>query len=144
MCDFIVISSNSPEDLSKIQHDTVCFSKDIDFEPPLSLLKYDNQYRLFEKNAPCGCFFRVLDPNIGMIEPQEWLTEDEDSLNNTKFVYDTIKRLLADSYQVDCISIWTNQQPDDKVHSYGEINLNTISRNEFAFLFQSYFEYCLE
>lgn len=141
MCDFIVISTNSSEDLSHLEHDTACFSKDIRFEQPLELLKYHNQYRLFEKESACGCFFRVFDPNLGMIAPQEWLDESNDNLDNTYFAYDHIKRLLSEGYQVDCISIWTGQTPDDEVFDYGTVNLDQIDRDTFAFLFQTYFNY---
>ena len=65
-------------------------------------------------------------------------------LHNTYFAYDTIKRLLSEGYQVDCISIWTSQTEEDSVYDYGEVNLNKISRDEFAFLFQHYFIYTLE
>lgn len=144
MCDFIVISTDSPEDLSKLDHDTACFSKDTGYETPLELLKYPNRYRLFVKAYPCGCFFRMVDPNFGMIEPQDWSDEDDDELYNTYFAYDTIKRLLSEGYQVDCISIWTSQTEEDSVVDYGTVNLNKISRDEFAFLFQHYFTYILE
>lgn len=143
MCDFIVISTNSPEDLAQLEHDTAYFSKDIGFEKPLEMLQHPNRYRLFEKTSNCGCYFRVFDPNLGMMAPEDWLEEDDETLHNTYFAYDHIKRLLTEGYKVDCISIWTSQTAEDKVHDYGDTNLDQIDKDTFAFLFQSYFNYVI-
>lgn len=145
MCDYIVISTDSPENLELLAHHSAYFSKDMHhLEPALSMLKHEHKYRLYEKVSRCGCGFRTLDPNLGFIEPQDWLEEDKEELENTYFAYDNIKRLLQQGFEVDCIAIWTTQQPDDNIYDYNKINLNEITRDKFAFLFLSYFDYYLE
>ncbi len=115
MCYSVYLSTDSPEDLSRRNSTLVRFEKlDSSLADPCTiLLDHPNRWYVGSKSE-CGCTFRhLMSTELGFSEPEDWLEEEQDSVDATRELFSTLSFLLSTGHQVDLIDRWQGAQPED-------------------------------
>ncbi len=133
MCNFVYISTDSPDDLKKYNSDLVKFEPIADPASVLcySLLKNQNKWYVASKSG-CSCTFRHLLPeslSLGFHEPESWFKEDKDEIDATCELYRVLMRILESGYKLELIDHWCDTSPDNIIPL--DVNLDDVSEKEF-------------
>lgn len=131
MCYSIYLSTDSSWDLSSENNELLHFKQDAIKEPARSILKHDHQWYVGSKSG-CSCTFRHLySIELGFDEPVDWYPEDEDELAATLSFIKIVRQLVDQGHRVDSVDVWN--EPPGEVLKRLDVNLNTVSNEQFRF-----------
>lgn len=145
MCHELIISTDHPVDLAKLNQQDVYFEQTVDEENKVNL-QYDMVYRLATYSPGCcSCGFRIFDAEAfeyGFVGLQDWLEEkkDDSEILNTKFLFQIIKNLVDDNYKFDSYVVWSGQEKVPPIKSM-IVSVNEVVKTEFILFEDVYFDY---
>lgn len=125
MCYSIYLSTDTDQDLSRINSDLVQFKKAPVPEAHRSILRYLNHWYVGSKSG-CSCTFRHLysvGPGFGA--PVNWYEEDEDEIAATSTLIKIIRQMVNEGYRVDCVDTWEGT-------AFEDIKLTVVDLGEVA------------
>ena len=131
MCYSVYLSTDSEEDLSREDSESVHFEKTSSDDPGISLLKHEHKWYVGSKSG-CSCTFRHLfSVELGFGGPVDWYEEEDDEINATLSFVAIVRRMIREGNQLDCIDVWYNAELKDVVEK--EVNLGNMADEEFRF-----------
>lgn len=138
MCYCAFISTDSGENLSKRNSELVKFGKveDADIEFCRKMLDYSNYWFVGSKSG-CSCTFRYFAEGNEMCfgKPVDWYKEEQDEIDATKELYNTLDYLLSAGNKVDLVNKWVDTKTED-IKTI-DVSLNEVSEAEFR-MFENY------
>jgi len=146
MCNSIYFSTTCPDDLTG-QYGTYRLRRPGPKEITLigDVLKHPHQWSLESGVGGCSCHFSVMIGLDGYEHyefgvPQEWMPDDPEHVAATADFYDRIKGILSAGYEVDLVTMWSEELDDELIY---EVNLNQVTREEFRFFDYATFRFSL-
>lgn len=134
MCNLIYISTDSDQDLASLGSNQFKYERMSGEELAKigPLLSYPNKWFLECQYGGCSCHFRHLldgsDFDFGPVA--DWLPEDEDDVESTAAVYDSLAVLVNAGARVDILDTYEGE-PVFKRDV--EVRLSEVKRNDFRF-----------
>ena len=131
MCYVVVLSTDSPVDLSGGNDRLIAFSRELPDGVDATGLAYPNRWFVGSAHG-CSCGFRhlhVSSLDLGFAEPVNWFPEEPDDLEATRKFAATVRRLVEQGARVDCIDAWEHDAPSATV----DVDLAQVSDAQFRF-----------
>lgn len=140
MCYMTVLSTSSRADLALHNNELVKFSRDLPGIPEEIYLRNENKWFIGSASG-CSCDFRhlhVSSVELGFGLPEDWYAEEPSHIDATRQVAVTIRALVSQGEQVDCVDAWAHgQTAPDPLAGELEVDLAAITNEEFRF-FEGY------
>ncbi|WP_230659915.1 hypothetical protein [Psychrobacter sp. I-STPA10] len=139
MCYELVLSTDAPLDLTTLNTAMVFFEPSDD-ERYVHNVKHQYKYRI-ATGAPnsCSCDLCIVlydSKNHITQELKQWINDDIE-IKNTHWLFDVIKKLINDGYQVDSYVDMDGDKSKEKQTVY----INNINKENFAFVDGVYYDY---
>lgn len=137
MCYSTYISTDSAEDLAKRNSEAVRFTKVTasNADSRIDLLEYPHKWFVGSKTE-CSCSFRhLMSGDLGFDKPQDWFPEEQEDIEATKELYNTLKWLLTSGHKLDLMDCWAETRPGDI--AVLAVNLDEVSEDTFR-MFENY------
>jgi hypothetical protein len=139
MCNELMLSTTSEEDLTAHNNELVQFSAELRAIADVSSLKYPRKWYIGSRSG-CSCSFRHWlrdngEPEFG--EPEDWREENPADIAATLQVIAIIRGLVVQQESVDCLDVWNPQEALPTVTNQREVALGAVSDREFRF-FENY------
>jgi len=135
VCNELLLSTDSPEDLTRWNTDLLVFSKDLPDSPFLNLLDSNHKWYIGSREG-CSCGFRhLINQELGFGPPVDWYEEDPQDLAATIEFVKVARHLLELGHSVDCIDYWFTS-PVESCQTQ-DVNLSLLSDSDFRF-FQNF------
>jgi len=137
----VLLSTDSPEDLSAHSDDLLTFSRTL---PPLAevaLLAHPHRWFVGSRHG-CSCGFRHLyigSVSLGFGEPQDRYPEEVEDLEATRKFLSVVRALLATGAYVDCIDAWGHETETANLSETISVNLAEVSDREYRFFENHHF-----
>ena len=131
----VLLSTDSPEDLSTHKGALVRFSRNLPSLAEVALLAYPNQWFVGSRHS-CSCGFRHLyigSVSLGFAEPQDWYPEEAEDIEATLRFVGIVKSLLAVGASVDCIDAWGHEPDSANLSETIQVNLSEVRDRDFRF-----------
>jgi hypothetical protein len=135
----VLVSTDSPMDLSMHNTRLVAFSRELPNVPERALLKFRNKWFLGSAHG-CSCGFRHLceeSVSLGFGEPEEWFQEVAEDIEATAKAIKVFRLLVEIGVSVECISVWAHGEGAVKDLRTLEIRMQQLNDNAFRF-FENY------
>jgi hypothetical protein len=135
MCYMVLLSTDSPEDLTKRNGPLISFCREL---PPLAeafQLAYPNKWFVGSRHN-CSCGFRHLyigSVELGFGQPEEWFPEEAEDIEATVSFITVVRNLLVDGANVDCIDAWGHESSEANLSGTVAVNLTEMDDLEFRF-----------
>jgi hypothetical protein len=135
----LLLSTDSPQDLALHNSELVSFTRDL---PPLAevdLLRHPHKWFVGTRHG-CSCGFRHLyigSVSLGFAEPQDWYVEEQEDIEATLELLNTLKLLVTSGASVDCIDAWGHESESAELDGTVEINLTEMRDRAFR-LFENH------
>ena len=136
MCQIIVVSTSSDQDLSEWNTPLVQFSRQLPKGDEHTLLHFEHKWFLGSRDG-CSCGFRHLShgsQELGFSEPVDWWPEEPEDLESTLQAVKLFKRLAISGARLDCIDAWAQDEPKE-LGLLGDSVVNLAAVPELAFRF---------
>ena len=134
MCYMVVLSTDSPVDLSAENDRLIVFSRELPSGVDADQLAYPNRWFVGSAHG-CSCGFRhlyVSSIELGLAEPVDWFPEEPDDVEATRTFVATVRRLVEQGARVDCVDAW--EHGDSRALSgIVDIDLAQVSDAQFRF-----------
>lgn len=140
MCHLTYLGTDSPEDLTSFNTAGFHLAKAAPTPDISEALSYPYIWLASEKPECCSCIFRTA---MGLTEfgiPEDWLEEEQESLDASKKFYRVIAHLLAQGAKVESITCWEDQEG---AFNNLLVDLSAVAEDEFRFFSGYRFDYCL-
>jgi hypothetical protein len=131
-----VLSTSVDTDLSINNNELVRFSRSLPGIPEEKYLAHQFKWFIGSKSG-CSCELRhlyVTSVELGFGEPEAWFPEEASDIEATKQIFATIRALVEDGAQVDCVDAWTQDQPNPESLK-GEVTVNCSEVSDTSFRF---------
>jgi hypothetical protein len=131
-----ILSTSSDYDLSLANNELIQFVKKLPGIPEEKYLRFEHKWFL-ASNAGCSCNFRHLSGDsieLGFGEPEEWFQEDHDTIEATHQIAASIRMLIQQGANVDCLDAWAHGQNDAAI-LIDDIKVNLAEVSDAAFRF---------
>lgn len=139
MCNELILSTDSPEDLTKWNTGLLVFSKDLPDSPFLDLLDYNHQWYIGSRDG-CSCGFRhLISHELGFGPPVDWYEEDPLALAATIEFVKVARHLIGQGHSVDCVDYWFTSPVE--ICQTQEVDLSLLSENDFRFFQDFHFRF---
>ncbi len=136
MCYMTVLSTTTDTDLTVHNNELVRFTASLPGIPEERYLAHTFKWFIGSKSG-CSCALRhlcVASVELGFGEPEDWFTEEAGDIDATKQIAATIRSLVNNGAQVDCIDTWAHGQQDaDPLAGELTVKLSEVSDTEFRF-----------
>lgn len=135
MCYMLLLSTDSPEDLSAYNDSLIAFARELPGIPEESLLTH--QARWFVGSAHgCSCGFRhltVQSVELGFGEPVGWFPEESADIEATFKFIAIVRRLVEQGAQVECIDAWAHDDTPAALAGTVRVDLSVVTDRQFRF-----------
>ncbi len=135
MCYVVVLSTDSPVDLSRRNDRLLAFSRELPARVNTGELAYGNRW-FVGSAAGCSCAFRHLyvdSVELGFGEPVDWFPEEADDVAATRTFAGTIRALVEGGAHVDCIDAWDDGDTTRALAGTIDVDLAQVSDAQFRF-----------
>jgi len=135
MCYMVVLSTDSPVDLSGENDRLIAFSPELPDRVDADELVYPNRWFVGSAHG-CSCGFRHLHGSsieLGFAEPVDWFPEEPDDVEATRKFAATVRRLVEQGARVDCIDAWDHDDPPRVAAGTVDVDLAQVSDEKFRF-----------
>ena len=135
MCYQVLLSTDSPVDLSARNDRLVTFSRALPGLPEEAELTYSHRWYVGSVHG-CSCGFRHLyagSVELGFGEPVEWYVEEEEDIAATLKFIETVRFLVEGGAKVECIDVWQHHEGPAQLSGTVQVNLAGLGNSEFRF-----------
>ncbi len=146
MCYELIISTNYPDDLSRLNQPNIYFEK-LQKDNLCQNLKYPYQYRIATMCPNgCSCSLRIFGFdmaeafNFEFMPYQDWYEELNKDFDNAQFLFQVIKNLVNQGFNVDSFLAW-NGEENNPILKTMVVKVNQTVKENFAFIHDVYFNY---
>jgi hypothetical protein len=136
MCYQVVLSLDSPEDLSPRGDAQVAFSRELPGLPGEASLAHPHRWFVGSRHR-CSCGFRhlhVSSVELGFAEPVDWYPEEPEDVQATLRFIAVVRDLVAQGARVDCIDVWQDEEGGGSLAGTVEVDLGHVSDRAFRFM----------
>jgi hypothetical protein len=134
MCYIVVLSTDSPVDLSGENDRLIAFSRELPDRVDVDQLAYPHRWFVGSAHG-CSCGFRHLHVSsieLGFAEPVDWFPEEPDDVEATRKFAAIVRRLVEQGAHVDCVDAW--EHGDSRALSgIVDIDVGQVSDARFRF-----------
>jgi hypothetical protein len=134
MCYMLLLSTDSPADLSAHNDALITFSRQLPGLPEEQLLASPNRWFVGSRNE-CSSGFRHLhltSVDLGFGEPEDWYPEEPEDLAATAKFIGIVRELVASGASVDCVDAWDHSDPPG-IAGTVEVDLSRVGDRAFRF-----------
>ena len=135
MCYMLLLSTDSPEDLSANNDSHIAFSRELPGLPEETMLTYPHKWFVGSRHG-CSCGFRHLyvgSVELGFGEPVDWYEEENEDIEATLRFVRIINGLLQSGAGVECIDAWRYEDKPPQLSGTIEVDLSEITDRAFRF-----------
>lgn len=136
----IFISTDCEDDLKKRNCELVRFTRELPFDIEAGLLSNKNVWHVKSKEDSGGPFRHSPEPNSFAL-PQDWYPEDKADIEATIIFMDTVRYILQNEFDVDCINMWCHDASWSGDPVKMTVDLSDIKNEEFRFFENHIFEF---
>ncbi|MGZ8219794.1 hypothetical protein [Methylomagnum sp.] len=131
----VLLSTDSPEDLSANNDRLIAFSRELPGLPEETFLTHPNKWFVSSAHG-CSCGLRHLcieSVELGFNKPVDWYSEDAEAIEATLKFTAIVRLLVQQGAQVECIDAWASETEPANLSGTIQVNLSEIADAEFRF-----------
>lgn len=135
MCYMLLISTDSPADLSVHNDPQITFSRELPGLPEEALLEYPQKWFVGSRHG-CSCGFRHLyvgSVELGFGEPVDWYKEEAEDIEATLKFIKIIRSLVESGVRVECIDAWAHREGPTTLSGTIRVHVADITDRAFRF-----------
>lgn len=135
MCYTLLLSTDSPVDLSMHNDSLIAFSRELPESGDERFLGYPCKWFVGSRTG-CSCGFRHLyvdSVGLGFDEPVDWYPEETDDIEATIRFIAIVRELVAAGASVDCVNAWAHG--DEPLQLAGTVHVDLQGTRNQAFRF---------